>query len=80
MRIWQLIIRKKYTLLPGRNLDPRKEFYWLCVERFMESRTVARVLGHIWLTRTLHDLCYTPSRADPDVWIQQVVKPDGFEY
>jgi hypothetical protein len=46
----------------------------------MESRTVARVLGHIWLTRTLHDLCYTPSRADPDVWIQQVVKPDGFEY
>ena len=32
------------------------------------------------LTRTLYDIGYTPSKADPDVWIRPEVKPDGFEY
>ncbi|KAI2506217.1 Reverse transcriptase (RNA-dependent DNA polymerase) [Fragilaria crotonensis] len=32
------------------------------------------------LAETLYDLSYTPSRADPDVWIRPAVKPDGFKY
>ena len=29
---------------------------------------------------TLTDLGYTSTKADPDVWIREQVKPDGFEY
>ncbi|KAI2504499.1 hypothetical protein MHU86_9998 [Fragilaria crotonensis] len=32
------------------------------------------------LAETLHDLGYSPTRADPDVWLRPAVKPDGFEY
>jgi hypothetical protein len=32
------------------------------------------------MAETLYDLGYKPSRADPDVWIRPVVKPDGFKY
>ena len=32
------------------------------------------------IAETLYDSGYTPSRADPDVWIQPAVKPDGFKY
>jgi hypothetical protein len=33
-----------------------------------------------FLTETLNKLGYKPSYADPDVWPQPAVKPDGFEY
>ena len=32
------------------------------------------------LAETLHDLGYTSSKADPDVWFRPAVKSDGFEY
>ena len=32
------------------------------------------------LAETLYELNYTPSRADPDVWIRPATKPNGFEY
>ena len=32
------------------------------------------------LAETLYDLNYSPSKADPDVWIRPAVKPNGFEY
>ena len=32
------------------------------------------------LAETLCDIGYTPSKADPDVWLRPAVKPDGFEY
>ena len=32
------------------------------------------------LAETLYDLGYTPTKADPDVWIRPAVKPDGFKY
>ena len=32
------------------------------------------------LAETLYDIGYTPSKADPDVWLRPAVKPDGFEY
>ena len=32
------------------------------------------------LAGVLHDIGYTPSKADPDVWIRLAVKPDGSEY
>ena len=32
------------------------------------------------LVGTLYDIGYTPSKADPDVWLRPAVKPDGFEY
>ena len=32
------------------------------------------------LAGVLHDIGYTPSKADPDVWIRPAVKPDGSEY
>ena len=32
------------------------------------------------LAGVLHDIGYTPSKADPDVWIRPAVKPDGAEY
>jgi Reverse transcriptase (RNA-dependent DNA polymerase) len=32
------------------------------------------------LAETLYELNYTPTKADPDVWIRPGIKPDGFEY
>ena len=32
------------------------------------------------LVGVLHDIGYTPSKADPDVWIRPTVKPDGAEH
>ena len=32
------------------------------------------------LAETLYDLGYSPTKADPDVWIRPAVKQDGFEY
>ena len=32
------------------------------------------------LAETLYDIGYTPSKADPDVWLRSSVKPDGFKY
>ena len=32
------------------------------------------------LAKTLYDIRYTPSKADPDVWFRPGVKPYGFEY
>ena len=37
----------------------------------------------VHLAETLYDLGYTPSKADPDVWLRPAVKPcglHGFEY
>ena len=34
----------------------------------------------VLLAETLYDIGYTPSKADPDVWLWPEVKPDGFEY
>ena len=32
------------------------------------------------LAETLHDIGYTPTKADPDVWLRPALKSDGFEY
>ena len=32
------------------------------------------------LAGALHDIGYTPSKADPYVWLRPAVKPDGAEY
>ena len=32
------------------------------------------------LAGVLHDIGYTPSKSDPDVWLRSAVKPDGSEY
>ena len=32
------------------------------------------------LTKTIYDVGYRPTKADPDVWIRPAVKPDGFQY
>ena len=32
------------------------------------------------LAVVLHDICYTPSEADLDVWLRPAVNPDGSEY
>jgi len=32
------------------------------------------------LAEALYDLSYMPTKADPDVWIRPVTKPNGFEY
>ena len=32
------------------------------------------------LARVLHNISYTPSKADPDVWLRPAVNPGGAEY
>ena len=32
------------------------------------------------LAETLHDISFKPMKADPDIWIHPVVKPDGSKY
>ena len=33
-----------------------------------------------YLEETLYRLGYTPTKSDPDVWLQKSVKADGFQY
>ena len=33
-----------------------------------------------FLAEHLHDIGFTPSKADPDVWMRAAVKPNGFKY
>ena len=33
-----------------------------------------------YLAETLYELGYTPTKDDPDVWLQKYVKADGFKY
>ena len=33
-----------------------------------------------FLAETFYDIEYTPSKADPDIWLHPEVKPGGFEY
>ena len=33
-----------------------------------------------YLLQTLHELGYTPTESDPDVWLRKAVKSDGFQY
>ena len=33
-----------------------------------------------YLAEKLYELCYTPTKADPDVWLKKAVKTDGFQY
>ena len=33
-----------------------------------------------YLAETLYELGYTPTKADPDVWLRKAVKADGFQY
>ena len=33
-----------------------------------------------YLAETLYELGYTPTKADPDIWLPEAVKADGFQY
>ena len=33
-----------------------------------------------YLAETLYELGYTPTKADPDVWLRKAVNDDGFKY
>ena len=33
-----------------------------------------------YLAETLYELGYTPTKVDPDVWLQKAVKDDEFQY
>ena len=33
-----------------------------------------------YLAETLYEMGYTPSKADPGVWLRKSVKADGFQY
>ena len=35
---------------------------------------------HYYLAETLYELGYTPTEAEPDVWLRKSVKADGFQY
>ena len=55
----------------GTNMIVRKALYGL-----KSSGAAFRA----FLAKTLHDMDYVPTYADPDVWLRPATKPDGFEY
>jgi Reverse transcriptase (RNA-dependent DNA polymerase) len=73
---------------------PCKEKIWFeggtkCGEDKGRVLVVVRALYGLWsagaswrtaLAEVLADLEFKPTRANPDVWIQAAVKPDGFRY
>ena len=46
----------------------------------MDSNLASGAAFCAHLAETLYDLSYTPTKADPDVWIRPPVKANGFEY
>jgi hypothetical protein len=76
------------------NADTREKVYFIAGDEFgahMKGRNVIIVKalyglkssGAAWrahFAEALHDLGYTSSLADPDVWYRKEVKPDGSQY
>ena len=52
----------------------------MLIVRALYSMKSTGASWHKMLVETMTDLKFKPSRADPDVWIRPMVKPDGFEY
>ena len=52
----------------------------MLVVRALYGTKSAGASWRMMLAETMRDLKFQPSRADPDMWIHPMVKPDGFEY
>jgi hypothetical protein len=76
------------------NVDVREKVYFVAGDEFGSALKGKNVIivkalyglkssGAAWrahFAQSLHDLGYTPSLADPDVWFRAETKPDGFAY
>ena len=52
----------------------------MLVVRALYGTKSAGASWHTLLAETMQDLKFQPSRANPDMWIHPMVKPDGFKY
>ena len=71
--------REKLWTAAGHEFGSNKGKVMLIVRALYGTKSA----GASWrkmLAETMADLKYKPTRADPDVWIRPMVKPDGFEY
>jgi hypothetical protein len=69
-KVW-ILAGPEFRSEAGKNMLVKKALYGL-----KSSGAMFRA----FLAETLDAMGYRPSYADPDVWLQLAVKPDGFEY
>jgi hypothetical protein len=50
------------------------------VKKALYGLKYAGAAFHALLAETLRDIGYTPTKANPDVWLRLAVEADGFEY
>ncbi len=70
---------KVYTTA-GPEFKPDKIGKPLLIERALFGLKTSGVAWHVQLTETLRSMDFTPSLADPDVWLRPTAKPNGFGY
>jgi hypothetical protein len=70
---------KVYTTA-GPEFRPDKIGKPVSIERALYDLKTSGAAWHAQLTETLRSMDFTPSLADPDVWLRPTAKPNGFEY
>ncbi len=76
----QAPVREKVHTTAGPEFGPQQVGQTVIVVRAMYGLKSSGAAWHAQLSSTLHDMNFTPSLADPDVWIRPSSKPSREEY
>jgi hypothetical protein len=76
----QAPVREKVHTTVGPEFGPHRIGQTVIVVRAMYGLKSSGAAWHAQLSSTLHDMNFTPSLADPDVWLHPSSKPNGEEY
>jgi hypothetical protein len=72
--------REKVHTTAGPEFGPHRIGQTVIVVRAMYGLKSSGAAWHAQLSSTLQSMDFTPSLADPDVWIRAAAKPNGYEY
>jgi len=76
----QAPVWEKVHITAGPEFGTQQIGQTVLVVRVMYGLKSSRAAWHAQLSSTLQDMNFTPSLADPDVWIRAATKPSGKEY
>jgi hypothetical protein len=76
----QAPVREKVHTTAGPEFGPQRIGQTVIVVRAMYGLKSSGAAWHAQLSSTLQDMNFTPSLADPDVWMRPSAKPNGEEY
>jgi hypothetical protein len=72
--------REKIHTTAGPEFGPSRIGQTVIIVRAMYGLKSSGAAWHAQLSTTLNDMNFTPSKADPDVWMRAACQPNGYEY